>query len=298
MLRRANSRRGLKALSGPELSDLGKLYKRVTSDLAYAKANSSNEQLISYLNELAGRAHGLLYTDKPISTSHSLITFLLSGFPILFRAKWKFIAFATGMMIASTIFAAIVVKHNPAVASHWIPFTGGSDQPVNTTPAQLSGYLMTHNILVSIMAFAGGITFGAFTAYAIIGNGLMLGAFLVKPYKFLHGPLDVIAFIFPHGVIELTAICISGAAGLILASALIAPGNLSRLDSLKKASKEALPLMGGVAIMLVIAGCIEGCVARSQLDRSLKIAIAGLTAVGLLAYFGLAGRSHSGRQVK
>jgi uncharacterized membrane protein SpoIIM required for sporulation len=91
---------------------------------------------------------------------------------------------------------------------------------------------------------------------------------------------------------------IAGAAGLILGWSLIAPGNITRLDSLKKASKEALPLVGGVAIMLVVAGLIEGCVARSGIDRSIKLGVAGFTAIAQLLYFGLAGRSQSGSQVR
>jgi uncharacterized membrane protein SpoIIM required for sporulation len=156
--------------------------------------------------------------------------------------------------------------------------------------------LMTNNIKVSLGAFAGGVTFGLLTVYMLIYNGLILGAFLGNPPPGLRDPLDWCAYIFPHGVIELTAICIAGGAGLILGWSLIAPGNLSRWDSLRKSSRDALPLIGGVVAMLIIAGFIESCVARSTLPRGLKLSVAEVTAVGLIAYFGLGGRGKSDNQ--
>jgi uncharacterized membrane protein SpoIIM required for sporulation len=102
--------------------------------------------------------------------------------------------------------------------------------------------------------------------------------------------LDWCAYIFPHGVIELTAICIAGGAGLMLGWALIAPRNLTRWDSLRKASRDALPLIGGVIAMLIVAGILESCVARTTLPRTFKLVVAVLTFFGLLAYFGLMGR--------
>lgn len=302
LLRRASTYGGLQSLSGSELADIGKLYRRVTSDLSYVKANSVNDELIIYLNELAGRAHGILYVDQPTGGLHSVIQFLLRGFPILFRAKRRFIAMAAALMLLSSIFSAVIVARDSRTAGYFLPHNiersgDGShpskkvSHPENETPAAFSSFLMTHNIQVSLFAFAGGLSFGLLTVYALIQNGLMLGAFLVKPYQFLKDPLDVIAFIFPHGFIELTAIVIAGGAGLILGWSLIAPGNLTRWDSLRKASREAVPLMGGVVAMLIIAGCIESFVARSSVPRNLQLSVAAISAVLLIVYFKFAGRS-------
>ncbi|HOM70767.1 MAG TPA: hypothetical protein PLP86_00825 [Armatimonadota bacterium] len=121
ILNQASSRGGLKSLSGEELADLGKLYRRVTSDLSYVNTNSASEQLITYLNELSGRAHGILYADAPTSGLSSIVNFLRKGFPILFRAKWQFIAVATMIMVISAIFAAASVKNNPDTAVYFLP---------------------------------------------------------------------------------------------------------------------------------------------------------------------------------
>jgi uncharacterized membrane protein SpoIIM required for sporulation len=156
---------------------------------------------------------------------------------------------------------------------------------MQTVPATISSAVISNNIKVSITAFAGGVTFGLLTVYALVTNGLMLGAlgayFSTSPAR----ARDFWSLILPHGIIELTAISIAGAAGLILGWAMIAPGNLSRWDSLRKASREALPLVGGVAAMLILAGLIEGFFTPSPLSASVKLLFSALTAVGLVFYF-------------
>jgi uncharacterized membrane protein SpoIIM required for sporulation len=149
---------------------------------------------------------------------------------------------------------------------------------------------MTNNIWVSFQAFAGGITFGAFTVYVLIQNGLVLGALGATLSTTAPRALRFWSLILPHGVIELMAIFIAAGAGLILGWSLIAPGNVSRWDALRKASRDALPLVGGVVAMLIVAGCIEGFITPSPLPARLKLAFAGLTAIGLTLYFSRAGR--------
>lgn len=295
ILGRASS--GLKGLSGNDLTELSKLYRRLTSDLSYVTANSTNQELITYLNELAGRAHGYLYADVPKNPLHSFRSFLLSGFPILFRKKKHFIAASLLIMLAGTFFSAIAVTIEPKLAYNYYPAeygkkeTSPTEHTPNPAPATFSSFLMTHNIQVSFTVFAGGITFGILTVIELLQNGLMLGAFAANAPPGLKNPLDWCAYIFPHGFIELSAIIIAGAAGLMLGWALIAPGNLTRWDALRRASREAIPLMGGVVVMLVIAGILESCVARTTVPRELKLCIAATTALGLIAYFGWAGSS-------
>jgi uncharacterized membrane protein SpoIIM required for sporulation len=299
ILSRTSSSR-LHTLSRDELLDLGKLYRRVTSDLSYVKANSANQDLIVYLNDLAGRAHGCLYSDAPRNTGKSIIAFLLRGFPILFRKQRRYIALAAAIMLSGAAFSAIVVTRHPAAANSFIPqqfrhddSNDGSKEPVgsfNPIPATFSSELMVNNIKASLFAFVGGITFGLLTAWIILSNGLTLGAFMAHAPHGLTNPLDMAAFLLPHGCIELTSLCIAGAAGLMLGWSLIAPGNLTRMDSLRQMSKSAVPLFGGVVAMLIVAGCIESFVARSALPRDAKLTVAALSAVTLVFYFGFAGR--------
>jgi uncharacterized membrane protein SpoIIM required for sporulation len=147
----------------------------------------------------------------------------------------------------------------------------------------VSSFIMVNNILVSLKAAAFGITMGVGTVYVLIANGLMLGGLSGVATNY-DVSLNYWAVILPHGIIELTAICFAGGAGFVLARAIYAPGDLPRRDSLKIAGGEAVRLMTGVALLLVIAGLIEGFITPLPLPPLLKIAFAMLTAIVLLFY--------------
>src|SRR5438270_120842 len=70
--------------------------------------------------------------------------------------------------------------------------------------------IFTNNIQVAFLAFAGGVLFGLGTAYVLVGNGLLLGGVLGAAQFYGVTPL-LLAFISPHGYLELTCIVIAGA---------------------------------------------------------------------------------------
>ncbi|MBV9648279.1 MAG: stage II sporulation protein M, partial [Candidatus Eremiobacteraeota bacterium] len=148
----------------------------------------------------------------------------------------------------------------------------------------MSAVIITKNIQVAAMAFAGGMTLGVLTIWAILNNGLAIGAlgalFAAKGFG-----LDFLATIAPHGVIEITAIQIAGAAGLLLAAGILAPGPLRRTDALKVNARRALTLLVGVACLLVVAGTIEGFFSPLRTPVSVRLAAGAFTAVALGTYF-------------
>jgi uncharacterized membrane protein SpoIIM required for sporulation len=101
---------------------------------------------------------------------------------------------------------------------------------------------------------------------------------------------DLVTFMVGHGVIELSCIFISGGAGLLIGSAMIMPGNLTRADALKTRGMEAVRLMMGVAVLLVVAGIIEGFISPAPINPRIKYTIAALTGLALYSYLLLAGR--------
>jgi uncharacterized membrane protein SpoIIM required for sporulation len=95
-----------------------------------------------------------------------------------------------------------------------------------------------------------------------------------------------------HGVIELTCIFIAGGAGLLIGSALILPGDLTRADALRLRGMEAVRLMTGVAVLLVLAGMIEGFISPAPISPVIKFAIGGLTGIALYSYLLVVGRTN------
>jgi uncharacterized membrane protein SpoIIM required for sporulation len=124
----------------------------------------------------------------------------------------------------------------------------------------------------------------------ILENGLMVGGAGALFARAGFGP-DFWATIAPHGVIELTAIQIAGGAGLVLAGGYLRPGRARRGDALVAAARRAATLVLGVAMLLCVAGTIEGFISPLRLPIPVRLAIGACTALALVSYLLGAGRS-------
>jgi uncharacterized membrane protein SpoIIM required for sporulation len=135
-----------------------------------------------------------------------------------------------------------------------------TDGLLNVTPsAILSVSILTNNIVVSFFAFCSGIIFGLGTFYLIGMNGLSLGAiFAFTDQHDLAGRL--FDFVVAHGCVELSCICIAGAAGAYVGEALIRPGALTRSEAFRAAAAEGIRVLAVITLLLFICGFIEGFV--------------------------------------
>jgi uncharacterized membrane protein SpoIIM required for sporulation len=300
LLRRAG-RRGVRRLAPEDVEEIGRLYRAVTSDLAYAEGRAFDPRLLAYLNRLVARAHAYVYGSAATTGWQRFATFYSQTFPREFRRSFGFIAVCAAITVVGAVVAYVLVRTHPGDAYALVP-----DQLI---PAQIKKSLhdsnfafdpasspsmataiITNNIKVAIFAFAGCVTLGLFTLYIITLNGLMLGAVGALFTNAGFGA-DFWATVAPHGVIELTAIQIAGAAGLLISTGILAPGRFRRRDAIVAAARRAGVLIAGVASMLLVAGTIEGFFSPLRLPASDRIAVGVITAFGLIAYFGFAGRT-------
>ena len=294
---------GAGSLSTEQLESLGYLYRNVVSDLAFARSQGASERLILFLNDLAGRAHGALYASESARFS-GVAAFLLNGFPALFRSTFKYTLVAAFLFFAGWAVAAYILYAIPDAWNALIPEpvremmqhspSAGSNPSrsifIGRDPAELSGFIMTNNIKEGMKAFAGGVTFGIYSVWILLKNGIVIGAIITIVIRLTGGSL-LLPLLLPHGIIELTAVFVCGGAGLMIGSAMIAPGNLRRTDSVRIASSQALRLFIGTLPLFVIAALIEGFVTPAAIPNIAKLAFAGLTAIGLVLYLGFAGRN-------
>jgi uncharacterized membrane protein SpoIIM required for sporulation len=152
----------------------------------------------------------------------------------------------------------------------------------------MSAMIMTNNIRVALSAFALGISACIGTVYALVYNGIIMGG-LAGYLTGTGGNMLVFwSLILPHGILELTAIFLSGACGLMIGRAVVIPGEFSRRHALIKAAKEAAFLIPGIVLLLVVAGLIEGFFTPLALPPAVKLTFAGLTFTGLVVYIGRA----------
>jgi uncharacterized membrane protein SpoIIM required for sporulation len=283
-----------------EARELGALYRRASADLCRAQARTANAELLRYLNDLVARAYGQIYSGRRFRLSETL-EFFSHGFPALVRARWRAVAASAAILFLGIAFGFAAAWVDEDARHFLLPEqfrdvarsiesapqkTSGQVVPVGEA-AVMSSAIMSNNIRVSFMAFAFGITAGVGTAAVLFTNGLMLG--VLAAYFQRAGPayaLDFWALILPHGVIELTAIALAGAAGLLLGAAILAPGGLTRRQALRRRGAEAGRIAIGTVPMLVVAGLIEGFVTpQSFLDPAAKLGFAAVTAVALALYF-------------
>ena len=276
-------------LSGDEVREFGRLYRRAAADLAIAREEVRDQRLVNYLNYLVGRAHGAIYRTES-SGFGVILSFFLYEFPAAFRKSFRYIlvSFATFMLPFGIAFTMAFVDE--AFADHLDPgrrqvIASHQDwtQDVNEANPFFSSIIQTNNIQVTFLAFAGGVVVGIGTLAILAFNGLHIGMVvgLCVRYAFWNIPI----FMAAHGALELTAIFISGGAGLLIGKALLMPGDLRRIDALVTNGLLAIKLLLGCIPMLVIAGTIEGFVSPSNISPLYKYAISAVSAFFMIAYF-------------
>src|SRR5436190_21487580 len=288
----------LRRLHREEVRELGRIYRRTASDLAIARAESRDPRLVNYLNSLVIRAHGRIYRADA-QGGRRIRDFFARDFPQSFRRTWRYTATAFGVFLVFTAIAFFGTRHDPDFSE----FAGVSPyfretvinnrvhwwQELNDASQIGSSQIFTNNIRVTFYAFALGAMLGVGTLYVLAFNGAMFGAILALTYRAGFGN-DLLAFVVGHGVIELSCIFIAVGAGLLMGTALLMPGNLTRGDALKSRGMEAVRLIVGCIPLLVVAGIIEGFISPAPINPAIKFAVAGVTGVALYSYLLLAGR--------
>jgi len=301
-LLRRTQRGGLKALSVDEMYELGRLYRQVTIDLSRARADDENPQLITYLNPLAARAHGQMYRPQRLNLL-PILMFLCTGFPRLFRRHFVAMSCAGGVFLGTALASFVAVVNDPNIAYSLFDenmveyenvrleqqqgeYRGNFTFDVKESAA-VCAFIIVNNVKIAMQNFAFGALLGLPCLYLLFYNGRMLGTLegLVYNRGFFG---DFNALVMTHGVLELSAICIAGGSGLMLARAIIAPGNRPRRVALKTVSPDAFGLLAGSVAMLVVAGIIEAYV-TPHFSQTVRWSVASASALFLLLYFGLAG---------
>ena len=292
-------KKGLKSLNHDELLEFGRLYRRTSSDLSYSQTHGLDQNVRAHLNHLVGRAYGKVYhVDSAKSFSlASIWNFIRVVFPRAIRREWAFVAASTGFFVVTMLIAIWATNHDMAFAKALLPVgmiesiegvvqrhaVGGDWMPGVTRPL-FSAQIMTNNIFVSLLAFSLGIT-GLGTFYVLGVNGLMLGTVIAAIAEAdLPTASNFWGFVAPHGVIEIPAILIAGAAGLILGYALINPGIYDRKSAIRLAAKRAAPIAVGVIMILFVAGLIEGFFSPTLTPDWIKLTFAGILFVGFVIY--------------
>jgi uncharacterized membrane protein SpoIIM required for sporulation len=215
--------------------------------------------------------------------------FFFTGYWRRVRERPRLLLLSGALLLAPAALCAAWGASDPVAASAIAPGSlasigdpraEGSD--FGLTPdeqAALSSEILTNNIRVSFLAFAGGITAGALTIFVLLFNGALIGAVAGIAVAAGNGSTFT-ELVAPHGVLELSCIVVSGAAGLRLGSALVDPGRRRRSAALRDEGRAAAELVLGTAPWLVLAGVVEGFITPERVGLAPALVVGfGLGAV-------------------
>jgi uncharacterized membrane protein SpoIIM required for sporulation len=291
---------GARTLSKDELVAMPALYRQALSSLSVARAISLDQQLVGYLESLCSRAYFFVYgvRSRPLER---LAAFFAREWPLAVQRLWRETLIAAGLFVIGAVVAYVLVQRDADWFYSFIPRELAQGRDPTASAATLretlyhkldghealsvfSTFLFTHNAQISLFAFALGFLLCAPTAALVLFNGCSFGALMAVFVNRGLG-LNLFGWLMIHGVTELAAVTLAGAAGFHIGWAVCFPGDQRRVDAAVDASRPAAAVMGGVVVMLMVAGLLEGFARQLVQNDVARLSIAAATAVLWGAYF-------------
>lgn len=286
-------RKSPRALSDEELMVLPVLYRGALSSLSVARETVMDLELITYLESLCARAYFFVYGVRT-SPFRRINQFFAHDWPAAVRSLWRETLAAIALTLVGVAAGYFLVEADPIWFDSFVPaaLANGRDFSASAETLRstlydrgttdllgiLAAFLFTHNSQVAISCFVFGFAFGVPSAFMLIYNGGMVGAFFALFASRGLG-IELGGWLMIHGSTELFAIILAGAAGLKIGWSVVFPGEASRLSAATKAGKTAGVAMAGVVMMLFIAGLLEGFARQLITSGVLRYTIAA----GMLA---------------
>jgi uncharacterized membrane protein SpoIIM required for sporulation len=252
------------------------LYQRTSADLAKTATFSADPETHRYLESLVARAYGEVHEIRGSSPRPAPTQWLLHTFPRTFRAHFRTFLLSLAVTLAGFAFGGMAVVLDSDAKQILIPFAHLQQSPSDRVAQEeeavddrlkdkkIAGaaWYMTHNTRVCIFTIALGATFGIGTLIMLFYNGVILGA-VAMDYVLAGQSTFLLAWLSPHGVVEIPAILLAGQAGLVLAGAFIGWGrSISLRARLRSVSGDLTTLCFGVALLLAWAGFIEAFISQ------------------------------------
>lgn len=269
---------------------------QLVDDLAYAKTFYPSGHVTKFINAQAARIYLDVYSNRK-EESNRLIRFWKYDLPLTIRKHHKVILFSLIFFCIFFIIGFFTASQDEGVARDflgdgYVDMTKDNIKDKNPFGVYESGNgilswlgIMVNNIIVSLRMFAGGVIFGLPSLYELAQTGVMVGVF-DQMFAGQGLGLDFWLVVFVHGTLEITAIILAGAAGLILGKSYLFPGTIKRVDSLKQGAKDGVKIIVGLLPVFALAAFFEGLFTRLYNDvPALTTAITLSSAIFVIWYF-------------
>ena len=259
-------------------------YRLLAHDLARARELMPASRTREYLENTYAQIHATLHQGAQHLGS-ALLRLLREDLPAAVRWLLPYLWWTTLIFVLAALAGYLLVQRYPdliaLVASPEMIASVArgklwTEGLLNVVPSSvLSVQILANNIVVSLFAYCLGFLFGLGTLYILGLNGLMLGA--VFAFVGQHGLAgELFRFIVAHGCVELSVMCLSGAAGAAVGDALVRPGGAGRIESFRAAAMRSGVVLLACALLLVGAGIIEGFVSPNP-----RFALGSRVAIGV-----------------
>ena len=285
---------------------IAELYRRACEHLALARARAYPAHLTERLDQLTADAHQAIYQRREFGIARLRRLFAVD-FPRAVRAHALYVWIATAVFLLPTIIIGVLVYHQPELilsvvdaemaANFEQMYSDSADSIGRMRTAsndwQMFGFYIRNNIGVAFQCFASGLFAGVGSLFFLAFNGAYGGA--IGGYLTERGLSSTFySFIVTHAAFELTAIALSGAAGLRIGHAMLAPGRRTRTQALVDAARESIVIVYGVTAMLLIAAAIEAFWSSARwIPHVVKYSVAAVCWIAVIAYLTLQGRRAS-----
>lgn len=275
---------------------LAEVYVDITADLSYAKTHYPYSRMTVYLNGLSAALHNAIYSNKR-EPARRLITYWTREMPLVLYDARRLLLVSLLIFLASALVGALSQMADPSycrliMGDAYMDMTEANiaaGKPMNVyggmPETMMFGAITLNNIGVAFRIFVMGLFTSIVSGLMLFYNGVMMGCF--DAYFAQHGQLGIcLSTTMLHGTLELSAIVISGAAGLALGNGWLFPGTYTRLASFRRGARRGLKIVFSTVPMFIVAGFIESFITRmSDLTIIGRLAIIVPSAAFVLFYY-------------
>lgn len=295
-----------KSTEAPSGERIAELYRRACEHLALARARAYPAHLTDRLDQLTSDAHQAIYQRREFGVGRLRRLFAVD-FPRAVRAHALYVWIAVAVFVLPTIVLGVLVYYQPELilsvvdadmAAEFEEMYSDSADSIGRertadTDWAMFGHYIRNNIGVSFQCFASGLFAGVGSLFFLAFNGAYAGA--IGGYLAERGlGSTFFSFVATHAAFELTAIALSGAAGLRIGHSMLAPGRRTRTQALVAAAQESIVIVYGVVAMLLIAAGVEAFWSSARwVPNAVKYSVAAVCWIAVIAYLTLQGRRAS-----
>lgn len=264
--------------------ELAERFIDITNDLAYANTFYPKSKTTAYLNGLASVLHQSIYKNKK-EEGNRFVTFWKTELPVLFYTYRRQLRYSLLFFLLSASIGVLSAKYDDSfvrliLGDGYVNMTNeniakGDPFGVYKRQGEVEMFLMiaANNTYVSLLMFVSGIFLSIGPVFFMLRNGVMIGAF--EYYFFSKGlGAESVLTIWIHGTLEISAIIIAGAAGLVLGHGLLFPKTYTRFQAFKNSAKDGTKIALGLIPIILVAAFFEGFITRhTEMPLFLSISI-------------------------